>query len=55
MKLNGGFFSTQKEVETLAKKHRKGKIAYIYRLNNYYSWSTKILEGNGIIIKTIGV
>lgn len=54
MKLNGGFFSTQKEVETLAKKYRKGKIAYIYKLNNLYSWSTKVFDGNGTIIKIIG-
>lgn len=54
MKLNGGFFSTQEEVETFAKKYRKGKIAYIYKLNNLYSWSTKVLCENGEIVKTIG-
>ena len=54
MKLNGGFFSKQEEVEIFAKKYRKDKIAYIYKLNNLYSWSTKVLHGNGEIVKTIG-
>ena len=54
MKLNGGFFSTQKEVEILAEKYRNGKTAHVYKLNSSYSWSTKVLHGNGEIVKTIG-
>ena len=51
MKLKGGYFSTIKEVEKLARKYKKSKTAYIYERDGLYYWSTKLLGGN--IIKII--